>query len=136
MNLNEKIKLKTNRPPILAVSLLLCGFGIQHSASLFIKEEYIRSIVLSIAQSMIFLACTLKKNDSVENTTQADPFSSIIPEASTVINDVIENDAENSSPAMATIRANALQFAENQIVLASNPIQTPPVLSPDNVIND
>lgn len=121
--LNEKIKIKTNRPPNMSIGLLLLGFGVQHSASLLINESYIRSIVISVAQSLIFMASILKKIDDPQTPNQtvntADPFSSIIPEASTVINEVIENDTEN------------------QIVLASQPIHiaTPAIVSPENVIH-
>lgn len=85
-----KLNATTHRPPNLAISILLTAFGIIQSASFLIENLTIRSIVIGIAQSMIFFANILKKN---ENTTNVEipavqPIEPFTP-ANNMINPII-----------------------------------------------
>lgn len=78
-------KIKTQRPPNIAISLLLLGFGLIHTSNLLIPDSYIRSIIMGVAQSLIFVASVLRKNDGTANEPSTtipaanDPFTMLNP---------------------------------------------------------
>ena len=71
MNQIKKL-VESHRPPNIAISLLITGFGIIQSANVLIDNTTIRSIIMGVAQSLIFIASLLKKHST-------DTVSPVVP---------------------------------------------------------
>ncbi len=116
MNITNKLNIKTHRPPNIAIGLLLTGFGMIHVSNLLIVDAKLRSIIMGIAQSIIFLASIMKKIENQENgitsTPTNDPFNEVIN------TNPITLQPENPANLPETVIADG-NHAQNDGVLAS-----------------
>lgn len=116
-----------HRPPNIAISLLLTGFGMIQSANVLIENSTIRSIIIGVAQSLIFIASVLKKQTPQTENTPNNPIVDVTNEPFGQSNDVttgITLDIPNDELQNNNVLAGAL----------SVPIMSPagPTMSHDN----